>query len=262
MTVLDSISDPGLASLVARWRDLLTEQDVAVVEQAGYGRPIAPGRRAALVLVDFQRAYVGDDVPILDQLDRWPSAGGSSAWAALDRARMVIDAFREAGLPVIFTRVGYTADDAASNPFTSKRGGGSGFVLGTSGTEIVLDMRDGETLITKTAASAFYGTEVDEILAANGVDTLVVCGLSTSGCVRATAVDGAARGFRVYVVADACGDRIETSHDIALFDVWLKYGAVVTAEAATRLVTNMDEQPTDTRDSGLTTFPALEETSR
>ncbi len=232
MSAFDSITDPVLTGLVARWREHLDETDLAVVERAGYGRMIAPGERTALVLVDFQRAYVGEDVPILDQLEAWPSAGGAGAWTAARAAQPIIDGMREAGGLVVFSRVGYPAADALANPFAVKRGGGDAFVLGTPGTELVLDRREEEPLITKTAASVFYGTAFDAILAERGIDTLLVCGLSTSGCVRATVVDGAARGYRVFVVADACADRIGASHEMALFDIWLKYGAVVSAAGA------------------------------
>jgi nicotinamidase-related amidase len=231
VSAFDTISDPALAGLVDAWRAHLGATDLAIVARAGYGRAIAPGRRAALVLVDFQRAYVGEDVPILEQLDAWPSAGGAGAWAAARTAQPVIDAVRAAGELLVFSRIGYPADQARTNPFAVKRGGGDGFVLGTPGTELVLERKDDEPLITKTAASAFYETELDAILTERGIDTLLICGLSTSGCVRATVVDAAARGYRVFVIADACADRIGASHEMALFDIWMKYGAVVSARA-------------------------------
>jgi nicotinamidase-related amidase len=222
-------ADPVLASLAERWRGHLDATDIAVIERAGYGRPVTAGTCTALILVDFQRAYVGDDVPILDQLDVWPSAGGAAAWSAARVARTVVDSVRRAGDLIVFSRIAYPAEQAATNPFESKRGGGAGFILGTPGTDLVLEQRDDEPLLTKTAASAFYETELDGILAARGIDTLLVCGLSTSGCVRATVVDAAARGYRVFVIADACADRIGASHEMALFDIWLKYGGVVSA---------------------------------
>lgn len=232
MNPLEIIDDPLIAELATRWRRHLDETDLAVVEKAGYGRPTVAGERPALVLVDFQRAYVGDDVPILDQIKRWPSAGGERAWAAVRAVQPLLERMRERGDLVVFSRIGYPAADAATNPFAFKRGGGDAFVLGHPGTDLVVDRKDDEPLIDKSAASVFYGTNFDAILQEHGVDTLLVCGLSTSGCVRATVVDAAARGYRVFVIADACGDRITASHEMALFDIWLKYGAVVSADRA------------------------------
>jgi nicotinamidase-related amidase len=229
-----AITDPVVQQLAEQWAEHLTSTDMQVVGQAGYGRDIEPGHSPALVLVDFQYAYVGDDAAILDQLKRWPTAGGRPAWNAVRRTLPVLDAARLAGIPIVFSRIGYPAADAAASPFAAKRGSSSAFVLGDRGTEIVEDLRrqDGETLITKTAASAFYLTDLEALLGRHEVDTLLVCGLSTSGCVRATVVDAAARGYRAVTIADCVADRISCSHDIALFDIWLKYGALTSAAAA------------------------------
>lgn len=236
MSAFSNVSDPRLADLVDRWRTELTDQDLAVVERAGYGQAIIPGARPAVVFVDFQRAYVGEDLPILQQLDRWPSAGGAAAWNAMRNAQRLLDGARTSDVLSVFTRIGYPPDAATSNPFAAKRGGGAGFVLGTEGTELVIQRDAAEPLLTKTAASAFHGTKLAEILAERQIDTLIVCGLSTSGCVRATVVDAAARGLRVCVVADASADRVSLSHDVALFDIWFKYGTVISTDSAVELL--------------------------
>lgn len=244
MSAFESITDPWLADLVARWQKHLTVQDLAVVERAGYGRPILPGARPALILVDFQRAYLGEDVPILEQVRQWPSGGGAGAWAALRAVTPLVATMRDVGALIVHSRIAYPAAESAANPFVAKRGGGDAFVLGNPGTELALTRHDDEPLITKTAASLFYGTGVDVVLADHGIDTLVVCGLSTSGCVRATVVDGAARGYRVLTLADACADRISASHDLALFDIWLKYGSVVSTHAVIDHFARHPEQET------------------
>lgn len=228
MGAFTDFTDPALAALAAAWEAHLTETDLTVTEKAGYGRSAELGDRPALVLVDFQYAYVGEDVPILNQLEAWPSAGGSGAWQAVRNTLPVLAAARDAGIPVIFSRIGYPAAEAEKNPFTAKRGNGAGFVLGTRGAELVEDLNraDDDYLVTKTAASVFYGTELDDILSRHGIDTLLIAGLSTSGCVRATVVDAAARGYRVAVVVDCVADRIRGSHEVALFDIWLKYGSL------------------------------------
>lgn len=228
------ISDPTISDLSRAWRRRLSPTDLQVVDRAGYGRTIEPGSRPALILVDFQYAYVGDDKPILDQIDDWPTGGGKGAWDALRRAVPVLEAARTAGTPVVFSRIGYDHDDTTKNTFASKRGSAATFALGHRGTELVetVARRDSELLLTKTAASAFHETPLQQFLVEHQVDTLLVCGLSTSGCVRATVVDGAAHGYRMITIADCVADRIVASHETALFDIWLKYGSLVSSNAA------------------------------
>jgi maleamate amidohydrolase len=229
-----AITDPVVQRLAKQWAGRLTSTDMEVVGRAGYGRDIEAGRIPALLLVDFQYAYVGDDVAILDQLERWPTAGGRPAWDALRRTLPVLDAARAAGIPIMFSRIGYPPAAVTASPFVAKRGSASAFALGGHGCELVeaLRRRDSETLITKTAASAFYMTDLEQLLERHEVDTVLVCGLSTSGCVRATVVDAASRSYRVIAIADCVADRISSSHETALFDIWLKYGALTSAAAA------------------------------
>lgn len=227
---------PGNAVSEARraWEALLSSQDREVIARTAYGQFQGWGERPALVLVDFQYAYLGLDEPILDQLDKWPTAGGDGAWRALRTVLPVVATARSAGVPVICSRIGYPPEEALTNPFSTKRGAGGLFVLGGEGTELPeeLRLREGEILLTKTGASAFYGTDLEQVLARKGVDTLLVAGVSTSGCIRATVVDSAARGFRTIVIADGVADRIELSHCVTLFDIWMKYGDLVTAAEA------------------------------
>jgi maleamate amidohydrolase len=227
-----ALTDPSLAQLARRWKAHLSEQDLAVITAAGYGKDVPLGEQPMLILVDFQHAYLGEDRPILEQLPAWPSAGGAGAWQALRTALPMIDAARAASIPIAFSRIAYPAQQQGSNPFVAKRGNGGGFIIGQKGAELAdeLHPQPNEYRVTKTAASVFYGTNLDEIIRKHAVDSMIVCGLSTSGCVRATVVDAAARGLRVAVAADASADRIAASHELALFDIWLKYGAVRTAE--------------------------------
>jgi maleamate amidohydrolase len=241
-----ALTDPALAPLVRAWEFHLTPQDLEVITLAGYGKDVSLGERPVLILVDFQHAYLGDDRPILEQLGSWPSAGGAGAWRALRAALPLLHAARSASLPIVFSRIAYPAAQEQSNPFVSKRGNSNGFIIGQKGAELAEELRPeaSEYLLTKTAASVFYETALDEIIAKHSADSVVVCGLSTSGCVRATVVDAAARGLRVAVAADASADRITASHELALFDIWLKYGAVrSTKELATQLLARAAVSP-------------------
>lgn len=251
MKSFDRIPDPVIRDLMSRWQSRLSAEDLQVVELSRYGREIQPGAKPAVILVDIQYGYVGEDRPIVEQLDQWPSSGGSEAWTALRRVLLVLEAAREACTPVVFSRIAHSREEAERNTFVAKRGNSDTFIFGHRGTELVkdLDRRPAEPLLTKTAASAFYGTKLDELLRDRGVDTLLVCGLSTSGCVRATVVDGAARGFRMLTVADCVADRISLSHDVALFDIWLKYGAVVSSDAAVTYLKSTGTNATAAPDS-------------
>jgi nicotinamidase-related amidase len=222
------------------WEPLMTAIDREVIARAGYGRPVGIGERPALVLIDFQHAYVGLDQPILDQLDIWPTAGGAVAWQAVRVVQPVLAAARVAAIPVFFTRIAYADSDAS--PFAAKRGAPEYFALGSLGTKIVDELAplDTELVVTKPAASAFFGTTFDEQLRALDIDTLIVAGLSTSGCVRSTIVDASARGYRVALVADAVADRIELSHRVTLLDVWMKYGDLVSSDEVLANLEHLD----------------------
>ena len=219
---------------------VLDEQDAAVVRRAGYGRQQTLVGNPALVLVDFQYAYLGEDVPILDQLDRWPTGGGQTAWAALRRALPVLALARLCSLPVVLTRIAYGRESSQSDPFAPKRGSQRYLTDGNKGAELAAELKpcDKDHLVVKQAASAFLGTDLDDYLAEVNPGYLLLGGLSTSGCVRATAVDAAARGYRVAVIADATADRIRLSHRVALLDMWMKYASIVDADEARRLLEN------------------------
>lgn len=212
----------------------LTSQDRAVIKAAGYGRERGLGRRPALVLVDFQRAYLGADRPVLDQLGEWPTGGGAAAWQALRAALPLLAAARESGVPTVLTRIAYPPGHEGGSVFVAKRGASSTFVEGQPGTELAstLGQDSRDVVVTKQAASALFGTGLEERLARLEVDTLVVAGLSTSGCVRATVVDAASHGYRVAVVPEACADRLALSHGVSLLDLCMKYADLLPADQA------------------------------
>ncbi len=217
---------------LSNWRDLIRgEEEQAVVSR--YGRSIGLGRRPALLMVDFQRAYLGRDEPLLDQIDEYPASSGSRGWTAFRSAMTVLHAARSIAMPVFMTRVAFDPDTRKDVSFACKRTMPGSFAIGSNYTELPAELTvgDGEVLVDKSAASAFYGTPLDAFIAENAIDSLIVTGLSTSGCVRATVVDAAARGLRPTVVVDAVGDRLAISHTVALLDIWMKYGDLCTAAA-------------------------------
>jgi maleamate amidohydrolase len=148
----------------------------------------------------------------------------------LDSAVRVVAAAREGGVPVIYTKVTYGPDGIDGGLFFRKVGALRHFVAGSGSDlgEIVPELQPNpdELVIVKQYASAFFGTSLGSVLATRGIDTLVICGVSTSGCVRATAVDAISSGYVPIVVRQAVGDRDPRPHEANLFDLQAKYAEV------------------------------------
>jgi maleamate amidohydrolase len=176
------------------------------------------GKAPALVLVDFVEAYFAKD-----------SALYAAVEAELASALRIRDAARAAGIPVIYTNVVYQKDGADGGVFYSKVPALEAFVAGNplGRWPEGLEPADDELVISKQYPSAFFGTSLAETLKVKGIDTLIITGVTTSGCVRATCVDAMSHGFIPIVVADACGDRHAAPHEANLFDMNAKYADVV-----------------------------------
>ena len=217
-------------SLNPVWDDLLTPTDREVIRRGGYGKPRGLGERPALLIIDPQYNYAGADKPILEQIQEWPSGVGESAWRAVERLKPLLSAFRGKKRPVIYTR--QVQKSMAFDGFAAKAvRSSSQYLEGSKGTSIVepIAPHEGDTVIDKSYASAFYGTPLLSVLIKLKVDTLLVAGGTTGGCVRATCVDAVSRNFDVAVVQDCVYDRISVSHKVALLDFWMKYCDVFTS---------------------------------
>ena len=215
------------------WDDILTQTDRDVIRRGGYGKARGLGDHPALVIIDPQYNYAGTDKPILEQIAEWPSGVGESAWRAIERLKPLINAFREKNRPIIYTR--QVQQNIAFDGFAAKAvRNSSQYLEGTKGTSIVDDIapQEGDLVVDKSYASAFYGTSLLSILIKLKVDTLIVAGGTTSGCVRATCVDAISRNFDVAVVEDCVYDRISVSHKVALLDLWMKYCDVISRDEA------------------------------
>jgi maleamate amidohydrolase len=189
---------------------------------AGFGSAIEPGHRPALILIDFARAYFDQASPL---------------YAKVESVRSVAAELREAAeaahVPIIFTRVEYVAGDPTRNggifyrKIAALRCFDRGNPLGDFTSELA--PHAGNQVITKHFPSAFFGTGLAEQLHADGIDTLVITGLSTSGCVRSTAVDALCHGFVPLVVEDAVGDRDAAVHAANIFDMRAKSAEIMSA---------------------------------
>jgi nicotinamidase-related amidase len=199
------------------WSGILSPDEVQVYDRLGYWRTSRdPGVAPALVLVDLENNFTGDrPESILESIRRYRYSCGQHAWESLPHIRRLLDASRAAGLPVVYTRGADDPEDATPD----ERRDGRQIVQ-------VVAPAGGERVFEKRAASAFYAGGLLQYLVHAHVDTLLVCGCTTSGCVRATVVDSASHGFRTVVVAECVFDRAVLPHRVNLFDMAAKYAAV------------------------------------
>lgn len=185
------------------------------------------GKRPALLIVDFVMAYLDPASPLYAQVE--------DALASNER---LLAAARAAAIPVFFTNVVYQADGADGGLFYKKIPSLRVFLEGSplGAFPPSLQPVEGERVISKQFASAFFGTSLAEKLSGEDIDTLLITGLSTSGCVRATALDALQSGFAPFVVREACGDRHSAPHEANLFDLQAKYAEVVSEQEACALI--------------------------
>jgi maleamate amidohydrolase len=201
----------------------------------GFGRPIGFGKRPAIVVVDFINGFTDPALPYGAMLDDEIKATGR----LLDAARANGD------VPVVFIVTAYDFDDFRdAGLWRVKQAGISSLRAGSSAVEI--DPRMGwrpedEHRVVKKFASAFFGTDLVSRLTAASVDTLLLAGCATSGCVRATAVDGLQNGYRVQVVREAVGDRDAVAHERGLLEMDAKYADVISLEAAVSYLAGLSD---------------------
>lgn len=212
------------------WEKYLTEQDKA---HSARQPPVERGfgRSPALLLVDLYRNAFGDEpLPLLDAIELLPSSCGSAAWDSLPHLRRLLALARDASIPVV-----HVTGLAALPSWREERlvdGRGADAPQRARQYEIIDDVApiDGEVVLRKAAPSAFWGTPLAGHLNQLAVDSLIVAGETTSGCVRATVVDACSYRYRVTVVEECVFDRTEASHAMNLFDMAQKYADVVSVE--------------------------------
>lgn len=188
----------------------------------GFGIKIGFGERPALIVIDMIKGFTNKDMPL-----------GAPLESQIAAQKPLIDAAHERGIPVIFSTVAYDDGDFSdAGLWAIKMKGVMTLKAGTEAVEVDprLGKRDSDSLLVKKYASCFFGTDLVPRLTNKGVDTLIITGCTTSGCVRATAVDAVQNGFRPMVVREAVGDRSQAAHDQSLFDLNAKYADVVSLD--------------------------------
>jgi maleamate amidohydrolase len=235
------------------WDDLISAQDRAVYASGVFGGVAGIGHKPAVVVVDVLNKSIGDEpLPILDAMARYgKTCTGEYGWAAIPHIQEAIAAARAGGYPIIYT----IPQDPTKRPaetlsrFEEKMPNWNDYSGDREGYAFADEIapEEGDIIIVKPTASSFYRTDLEEQLAAQGIDCLVVTGGATSGCVRATVVDAHARGLKVNVVEDGVFDRGQVTHAMNLFDMQAKYADVIPAsEVLTRLEQLGAEQPAAT----------------
>lgn len=188
--------------------------------QAGFGAAVPRGTRPAIVVVDFSYGFT--DL-------QYPTA--SDAAAQMAQTKRLCDIARAKGFPVIFTTIAYHPGELELLPWLKKAVGMRALLQGSRLVEIdaATGIQPGDAIVEKKGASSFFGSTLASLLAGANTDTLIVCGATTSGCVRATVVDGVQAGFNILVPADCCADRAQAPHDANLYDMQQKYADVTDA---------------------------------
>lgn len=193
--------------------------------QGVWGNRIGFGQRPALVVIDFLKAYTIEGAPLY----------APGVVEAVAQTPALIASARASSIPVIHTRILYLAENCADGGMWVKKSPVmKAMVEGNVLAEFCegVEPAAGELVIVKQYASAFFGTSLASHLHAQGIDTVIMAGCSTSGCIRASAVDAVQHGFRAIVVRDCVGDRHPDPHNANLFDIDSKYGDVVSREEA------------------------------
>lgn len=192
-----------------------------IYRNAGFGHSVPRGTRPAIVVVDFTYGFTDTQYPT-----------ASDASTQIRATRRLTDLARTKGFPVIYTVIAYHPGEVGTLAWLRKARGMADLLEGSRLVEVdaATGIQPEDTIIVKKGASAFFGTNFAGLLASQSVDTLVVTGATTSGCIRATAVDAVQSGFNVLVAGDCCADRAQPPHDAALYDIGQKYGDVTNAD--------------------------------
>jgi maleamate amidohydrolase len=199
------------------------EEARRVYARAGLGHRMARGRRPAVLVVDFELGFTDPACAL-----------GADLSTEIEATKQLLDVARSKTLPILFTAIAFEPSLKDGALWTQKIPSLGVLQLGTRWVEIDprLARRDDEPIVVKKGASAFFGTNLGAVLVADGVDTVILCGATTSGCIRATVIDLLQHGFPTLVPRECVGDRARAPHDANLFDIEAKYADVVSLEEA------------------------------
>jgi nicotinamidase-related amidase len=218
------------------WTGIISDDEERRYAAAGFGRPSGLGRRPALLIIDVQYRTVGTQrLPFWEAIKEFKTSCGDAGWRAVDHIAPLLRLFRARGHPVMYPYVapkqGYDSGRLAEKVPSIMQ-------IPPAGYEFVAEIapQPDDVLLPKKHPSAFFGTPLVSYLIDKAVDTLVVTGCTTSGCVRGTVVDGFANNFKVVVPEECVYDRSPVSHAVNLFDMASKYADVRPTAEVMRLI--------------------------
>ncbi|MDP9475004.1 MAG: isochorismatase family protein [Actinomycetota bacterium] len=209
------------------------DQTREIYERARLGQSVTLGARPAVLVVDFSRGFTDPE-----------STMGSDLTREVEATNRLLAAARDKEIPIIFTTIGFEANLKDGSLWLQKAPGLEELQVGGKWVEIDprLERREEETVILKKGASAFFGTNLPSVLVSQNVDTIVLCGATTSGCIRATAVDLLQYGYPTLVPRECVGDRAQAPHEANLVDIQAKYADVVSVEDALSYLESVGEK--------------------
>jgi nicotinamidase-related amidase len=213
----------------------ISDLDQKVIAATGYGKRRGFGKKPVILVIDAQKKFVGTDAPILESMEKYPLSIGKKAWEAVGNISRILKKGRRQKLPVIFSTSAAAGNEIRFNSFARKRHPHEASPASPKdGDDIPEAIRPGDTewVVHKRYASVFFGTPLMTFLNTLRCDTLLVTGFVTSGCVRATVVDGASYNLNVTVVKDCVADRFDFAHRLSLIDMDLKYADVISLDEA------------------------------
>ncbi len=212
------------------WMKVIPADELKTYLQGGFMGAGEIGERTALVVVDVTLGFCGTEGSTLEEaVAEFGPACGPVSWETMPRIAGLINLFRELGRPVVYTR-SHMVDTTYVGKATKSKRVKSTVPEGFNDFPDAIAPREGEWILEKTKASAFFQTPLAAYLVQRQIDTVIVCGVSTSGCVRASVVDSFSNGFNTFVVDDCCFDRSNFAHCANLFDMNAKYATVVSLD--------------------------------
>jgi maleamate amidohydrolase len=211
----------------------MSDETREIYERARLGQSVTLGARPAVLVVDFSRGFTDPE-----------STMGSELTREVEATTRLLAAAREREIPVIFTTIGFEPNLKDGSLWLEKAPGLGELIIGSKWVEIDprLERRDEETVILKKGASAFFGTNLPSILVSQGVDTIIMCGATTSGCIRATAIDLLQYGYPTLVPRECVGDRAQVPHEANLVDIQAKYADVVSVDDALTYIESVPQK--------------------
>ena len=222
-----------------KWEKIVPYLDRKIYEKAGYGKRQSFGEKPALVVIDMIFAFTGTKpAETLEAIKEFRTSCGKVAWQSIPRIRKLVHACRERKIPVVYSTSDAEFIEAMGNATKRAKERTTAGDIAMEFPEMIRP-RAGEFIVRKARASAFFGTHLITYLVRKGVDSLLVTGCTTSGCIRGTVLDGYSYGFPTFVIEECVFDRSPFSHLANLYEMNSKYGTVISLNEAMAYVKSL-----------------------